>query len=190
MKIHLLAATWLGGIVILSGHASMKTKTYDVEDAYQIYSVLLPREESYRFAESTLVIQQETEVSPHKPEECVTAAAADRFKEAILDYASANGEKWLLQRGFHIEKPYQIVSTNDMKPIFKDGGWKAFYKHYKDSGGYIVMSAVGFNQEHNRAIVYMGSACGQICGQWQLHLLEKVEGQWKPVPGVTCITQS
>jgi len=51
-------------------------KTYDVEDAYRIYSLLLPHEESYGFAKATLIIQEETVskvVAASEP--CVTPEA-------------------------------------------------------------------------------------------------------------------
>ena len=34
-----------------------------------------------------------------------------------------------------------------------------FFRRYPDSGGYIIVSAVGFNKEMTRAIVYTGSSC-------------------------------
>ena len=40
------------------------TEKYQAEDAYQIYSLLVPQEESYPFAKGTLVIQMETVVHP------------------------------------------------------------------------------------------------------------------------------
>jgi hypothetical protein len=48
------------------------------------------------------------------------------------------------------------------------------------------MSAVGLNQEKTRAVVYTGSSCGGLCGRWSFHLLDKLDGNWKTVPGVTC----
>jgi hypothetical protein len=161
-------------------------KTYDVEDAYRIYSLLLPHEESYGFAKATLIIQEETVskvVAASEP--CVTPEAARRFKDAIADY-NLNRKQGLLKRQFQIEKSYEIVSSDTIGALFKDGGWDSFYKRYPDSGGYIIMSAVGFNKEKTRAIVYTGSSCGDLCGSWSFHLLEKIDGNWKEVPGVSC----
>jgi hypothetical protein len=95
-----------------------------------------------------------------------------------------------LQRRFQIEKPHEIVSSDDIGVDFKDGGWEGFHQRYPDSGGYIIMSAVGFNKEKTQAIVYTGSACGGLCGLWRFHLLEKIDGKWKKVPGVTCAMYS
>jgi hypothetical protein len=116
----------------------------------------------------------------------VTPEAASRFKDAIADYKRLNKKPWLLQRQFQIEKPYEIVSSDAIGVLFKDSGWDSFYKRYPDSGGYVIMSAVGFNKEKTRAVVYTGSACGGLCGLWRFHLLEKIDGNWKEVPGVSC----
>ena len=189
MGIHSLVAAFLCWSVIAAGQAPVAAKAYDVEDAYQIYSLLLPNEESYGFAKGTLIIQEGTVSNPVSLQ-CVTPEAASRFKDAIADYKLLSSKQWLLQRRFQTAKPYEIVSSNDITVAFKDGGWDGFYKRYPDSGGYIVMSAVGFNKEITRAIVYTGSSCGGLCGSWRFHLLEKIDGKWKEVPGVTCAMYS
>jgi len=84
-------------------------------------------------------------------------------------------------------RPAPDVTDRDaIQDLFKDNGWKSFYKSYPQSGGYVIMSAVGFNREKTRAIVYTGSSCGALCGSWRFHLLEKINGNWKEVPGVNC----
>jgi hypothetical protein len=172
---------------IALGQTSVAARTYDVKDAYQIYSLLLPHEESYSFAKGTLTIQEETVSNQDVSEPCVTPQTAIRFKDAIADYNRLNRKKqWLLRRQFEIEKSYEVVSSDAIGVLFQDGGWDSFYKRYPDSGGYIIMSAVGFNKERTRAIVYMGSSCGVLCGSWRFHLLEKIDGNWKEVPGVSC----
>jgi hypothetical protein len=82
-----------------------------------VYSVLLPHEESSRFAKGTLVIQQETVSKPIKESPwgaCLTPEAANTFKDAIADYERVSRRQWLLQRHFQIEKPYEIVSSDAM----------------------------------------------------------------------------
>ncbi len=187
MGIRSLVAACFCWSAIAAGQTSVAAKTYDVEDAYRIYSLLLPHEESYGFAKATLIIQEETVskvVAASEP--CVTPEAARRFKDAIADYNRLNRKQGLLKRQFQIEKSYEIVSSDTIGALFKNGGWDSFYKRYPDSGGYIIMSAVGFNKEKTRAIVYTGSSCGGLCGSWSFHLLEKIDGNWKEVPGVSC----
>jgi hypothetical protein len=52
------------------------------------------------------------------------------------------------------------------------------------------MSPISFNKARTLAVVYTGSSCGNLCGRWSFHLLEKINGNWKEVPGVTCMMLS
>jgi hypothetical protein len=174
---------------IAAGQTSVAAKTDDVKDDYLIYSLLLPHEESYRLAKGTLIIQEETVSQRNASEGCVTPEAASRFKDAIADYNRPNRKQGLLQRQFQIEKPYEVLSSDAIGALLKDG-WDSFYKRYPESGGYLIMSAVGFNKERTRAIVYTGSSCGGLCGSWRFHLLEKIDGNWKEVPGILCFMVS
>ena len=162
---------------------------YDESEAYQIYSLLLPHEESHEFADGTLVIQEET-VSEHLEAKCLTAAAKRKFKEAIVDYERANSKQWLLQRLFQSEKPYELVGSDAIKAAFKERFGDSFKSRYPGSGGYITLSAVGFNNTKTLAVVYTGSSCGGLCGMWGFHVLEKVNGKWKTAGGVSCFTVS
>jgi hypothetical protein len=140
MGIRSLVAACLCWSAIAAGQYSVGAKAYDVEDAYQIYSLLLPDEESYGFATGTLIIQEDT-VSDPVSLQCVTPEAARRFKDAIADYKRLNSKQWLLQRRFQIEKPYEIVSSDSIRVASKDGGWEGFHKRYPNSGGYIITSS-------------------------------------------------
>ncbi len=170
---------------------SSAVKPYDVDEAYEVYSILLPHEESAEFAKGTLVIQQDT-VAEELSENCLMKEAADKFKDAIADYKRANGETWLLQRKFQSKAAYELVNAETIHTFFKKdgGGWKGFYKRYPESGGFVIFSAVGFNKDRTKAIVYSGSSCSGVCGRWSFHLLEKVEGKWKETGGVTCYSVS
>ena len=57
-------------------------RPYEEPDAYQIYSLLLPHEESYGFAQGVLIIQEETVASAAVFGACLSAAVAKRFKVA------------------------------------------------------------------------------------------------------------
>ena len=173
-----------------SAQNATAAEPYSVDDAYRIYGVLLPQQESAEFAKGTLVIQEETVSNPEAPERCLTAAAANKFKDAIADYKRVNSKPWLLQRQLQIEKPYEIVGTKTIDVLFRQGGWDAFYERYPDSGGYVIFSAVGFNQDKTQAIVYAGSSCGNLCGRWSLHLMEKIAGKWEQAPGINYVTVS
>jgi hypothetical protein len=41
------------------------------------------------------------------------------------------------------------------------------------------VSAVGFNADGKRALVYVGHGCGGLCGGGTYHLLVKKDGKWQ-----------
>ena len=146
-----------------------------------IYSLLLPQEESYRFAKDTLMIREKTLPDIGVTEACLTSAVANKFKDAIAGFNRFHSKKWLLQRQLQIEKPYKIVSS---------GVIAALPDYPPSSAAYVEMSPVGFNHEKTQAIVYIGSSCGGLCGSWRFHLLGKLHDNWKEAPVATCILAS
>jgi hypothetical protein len=42
------------------------------------------------------------------------------------------------------------------------------------------VSAVGFNKDHNLALVYIAHHCGGLCGGGTYHLMAKKDGKWMP----------
>jgi hypothetical protein len=167
---------------------------YEDQDAYEIYRLLIPHEESYEFGKGTIVIREETVPGPAESGGCFSGETASKFKDAIGDFKRMNAKRWLLQRLFQIERPYELVSTEEIETAFGEKGtregWEDFNARHPDSGGYFVMSAVGFNQDKTLAVVYTGSTCGGLCGRWSFHLLRKVDAKWKTLPGVHCVTVS
>ena len=167
------------------------------EDAYQVFSALLSRPKP-NIPGKTLIIQQETvphlqdpsDKFPEGPEACVFPDVVLKFKDAIADYNRVNQKRWLLQRNFKTDDSYELVTSDTLKLLFSHGDWDGFYKRYPGSHGVISLSAVGFNREKTLAILYGGTACGGLCGSWSFQLLEKVDGKWKTVPGVSCHTVS
>jgi hypothetical protein len=167
-------------------------KAYDIDEAYQIYSLLIAHEEAYQFGKATAIIQEDT-VSHPLDAGCFEAKAAGRFKEAFADYREVQKRTWLLQRRFQIERPYELVSSDTIRQFFNERGpegWKELNQCYPDSGGFIIVSPVGFNKSKTLAVVYTGSSCGGLCGRWIFHLLEKDRDRWKAVSGVTCVAMS
>ena len=78
---------------------------------------------------------------------------------------------------FRLGTPYLVVPTADITTRFHDvpgdpnSGWADFYKRYPDSGGFMIVSAVGFDASKERAMVYMAHQCGLLCGGGTHHFL-------------------
>ena len=189
-RITLVAMLFSGCVSNGVAQNSIAGERYSDHDAYQIYDLLLPQEEVYSFGKGTIVIREETEANQAVPEGCLFPDAVAQFKDAIADYNRLNHKRWLLQRSFEIERPYELVNSDTINSLLSGTAWEGFYQRYPDSGGFIVFSAVGFNQERTRALVYSGSSCGNLCGSWSFHLFQKANGHWKQVPGVSCHTAS
>jgi hypothetical protein len=155
-------------------------KPYDIEEAYKVYSLVLPHEESYGFAKDTLMIRDNT-VAEDVAGGCLTQADTHRFKDAIAGYNRVYKGKWTLQRHFQIEKPYRIVGSEVIS---------ALPDHPQSAASYVSVSPVGFNRDKTQAIVFVESSCGGLCGSWRFHLLEKVHGTWNEVPVATGVGAS
>jgi hypothetical protein len=158
-------------------------------EAYAVYASLLPNEWSVRVAHAKrLVFQEETATNwgcmlNGKPLE-------EDWRPVVDSLRSENARPRRLRGGFSLGMPYLVVASSDMTASFRgvpNDPWAAFYKRYPDSGGVMIVSAVGFDVSRKRAMVYMAHSCGLLCGGGMHHLLEKADGAWREVklPGVS-----
>jgi hypothetical protein len=155
---------------------------YDDSEAYQVYNVLLPGEGAFSGAQGTVVIEQDTTTrSLYR----LAPEAATKFAEAIADFDHASGQTRLLQRQFEVPKPYELVKRDTIDGFFKEqaprDGWKHFYERYPESGGFITLSAVGFNKSRTQAAVYIVTHSGPHGMDARLYLLEKRGDKWVQV---------
>jgi hypothetical protein len=168
-------------------------KPVDDPDAYAAYASLLPTEWTVRYAHAkTLLFQQETETNWN----CMPAGKPleTEWKPVVDSFRTENAGVRRLLGGFQLGVSYVVLPAAEIKasfelvtgdPLF---GWTGFQQRYPDSGGSImVVSAVGFDPEKRRAMVYMAHSCGSLCGGGTHHLLEKVDGAWRAakLAGVT-----
>jgi hypothetical protein len=164
-------------VVCAAAQGFNAAKPYDVGEAYHIYELLLPKEEAYGITKGTLLIRKETITNIGLSLRCHSAEAEGRFRDAITDFNDTVTTKWLLQPRFQVNKPYEVVSQDILASLPLGEG----------EGSYVEVSAVGFNHDQTRAIVFISSKCG-LCGTGSYHLLEKVHGSWKEAQGVSCAT--
>jgi hypothetical protein len=162
--------------------AQMKQpEPYQVAEAYEIYSAILPTRWPVTEAHAkTLLIRAETGSGPDmclKPE----GESVSIVGPAIADFIEVNKKPWLLQKAFQINQPYEFIFDKELDGIFSDGvhGWKSFNEKYPDSGGYNEFSAVGFNADKTVAVVYAAHSCGGLCGGGEFYVLAKKEGKWQ-----------
>lgn len=175
---------------VLMGQES--PKPYDDSDAYEVYAAIIGNEWPISAAKATrLVLQAEITTFPFRPM-CLKPAPGDELTlgPLLTSYTKANEEPRVLQKSFKLDIPYELVSRSELDKIFAPNseGWKPFNTKYPNSGGFIHMSAVGFNADKTLALVYMGHWCGGLCGGGTHHLLEKRDGNWIEIPwrGESC----
>ena len=155
-------------------------KSYEDAEAYEVYSAILPTEWPQLLGNAkSLAIRSETKgykmcLQPEAESEKIIG-------QAISEYVKLNKETWLLKRGLNIEKPYELIPYDELRSALKQGGWENFYKQYPNSGGWIELSAVGFNADKTVAVVYMGHHSWSLSGGGRFHVLQKKDGKWTPL---------
>ncbi len=187
LKIHIVTVLMLAMVIPTGGRPQRSPSTpqpLDDPEAYKVYAALLPGEWTVRSAHAkTLVFQQETMTNPT----CMPSGKPleTDWLPVLKDFTSANAAPKLLRAGFDVGVPYVVVPSADIQTTFQSptasrtGGWDGFYQKYPESGGYMAVSAVGFDASKQRAIVYMEHSCGLLCGGGTHHLLEKIGGVWR-----------
>jgi hypothetical protein len=151
---------------------------YEDADAYEVYAAVLPLDWVWRDAKAKkLVIRSATTTY----EMCLRPEPESEkiIGSAIANYLKQNEKPKTLQRQFNLEKPYELLTASQIESAFGQGGWDRFYEMHPDSGGYIQLSAVGFNATKTVAVVYMGHHCGLLCGGGQFYVLQKRDGKWQ-----------
>lgn len=105
----------------------------------------------------------------------------------VNDYNEKNYRRssQLLENLFELKSKIVLVNDSEIKELFAEGceeGWGKFYQKYPNSQGITTLSRVGFNQEKNRAIVYIGTQSHCLAGIGNLVDLQKDQsGNWKIV---------
>jgi hypothetical protein len=156
-------------------------------EAYRVYAALLPDEWTVQSAHAeTLVFEEETSMSG--PCSLPSGGALEtEWRDVLDDFRQRNATPMRLRPGMALGIPYLVVSRASLQALFatvgeeRAGGWTTFYDMYPRSGGYMTISAVGFNVQKTRAMVYIGHSCGNLCGGGTYHFLEKSSRGWREV---------
>jgi hypothetical protein len=133
------------------------------QDVYDIYSLLLRREMPPSWGVKRWIIKEATEKGPLAM--CIRPPANQEaiYRPIIQDFEQKNQLRFLLERNFDLPE-YDLVAYPD--------------RLVPPSGLLFEVSAVGFNSDHTRALVYVGHYCGRTCGSGMYHLMAKTAGRW------------
>ena len=165
----ILAGTSLVGPGALAGQEPSPLAVDDPE-AYRVYAFLLSTEWPRNAARpKVLLIQQETTRWDcfGKPLETALADRYTTWKPVLDAYRAANQAVRTVLPGQELGFPSTVATAREIG------------RAYSNWGGYIQVSAVGFDAAEMRAMLYMAHPCGGLCGGGSLHLLEKVNGDWR-----------
>lgn len=107
--------------------------------------------------------------------------------EVIADFELKQKSPIQLTRSFAQTPKFTFISQKEYDTIFDAKGdfdrqaknWSKFYEKYPDSGGYILLSNVGYNKMKDEALVYFVHWCGTLCGTGHYVLVEKVDEKWE-----------
>lgn len=157
------------------------------ESSYAIYAALLPEQWPVKDAKArSLVLREETttysQCEPSGP------PVQGEWRDVLEAYRRENAQPRKVLAGRDLGLPYVVLALADFKTIMTWNpadpsvlGWNLFYRRYPDSGGYINVSAVGFDESRRRALVYMGHWCNNLCGSGTYYLLERTNDKWRQV---------
>jgi hypothetical protein len=164
---------------------------YDNSEAYRVYSALLSSK--YFAKETTLryVIEAETTSPQELFSECFPSQDNLGFSDwqTFLDLKKEGQVPRILENNFEPTARYQVVPRNLLYAQLNGEGvlWGGFHKHYPDSAGIISISSVGFNENKDRALVYVSFTCGDLCSGAHFYTLEKRGNSWQIIePAASC----
>jgi hypothetical protein len=172
----LLAAAELSG----SGDYSGSGEPYDVADAYQVYSALIPKVSSNPETNTWFIridtfplLRHGSSLDARDRKKLKQARGADT---ALDDYLKVNEKHWLLQRKFTLPRPYKLVTRDEIKAMFPDD-----FRGGSFGELWLELSAVGFNANKTLAVVYMASFCTTqcCCAEGNSYVLQKQNGKWQ-----------
>jgi hypothetical protein len=175
-ELKLFSLESMGACQRSSGEFSGSGKPYDVAEAYQVYSAIIP-EVSPNPETNTWFISIDTLPTGRSLDD----QAREQWKQtrgsdtALDDYFKVNRKIWLLQRKFTLPKPYELVTSDEIKAMFP--------RHFRGNFGelWLELSAVGFNADKSLAVVYMSHVCTTqcCCAEGTSYVLQKQNGKWQ-----------
>jgi len=179
------------------------------KDSYEIYSILLKTELPPQWKITAWAITQETQSFPaygasqdYSVEACLRISPEQEsiYRPLFADYRVKNQKANILKRKFDLPE-YALLTPGDVKaiqhrqrPVVRSSVEEHDHLVFPFNATVIFhVSAVGFNQDRSRALVYAGHDCGSLCGGGRYHLMVKKDGQWqedREFRGMSCAWMS
>jgi hypothetical protein len=104
----------------------------------------------------------------------------ESWQSVLDDYVRQNSIKRTLRPLF----AFKLLASEEIENAFRDSPdveWTRFWNEI-DRNGYAEVSAVGFDKDKTRAIVYSALHCGGTCGKGMHTAWQKRGGRWEAAP--------
>jgi len=180
------------GIAIAQPNSDPAHLTARQQDAYAIYSMLMPgtvlanlgSSQNQRWAIADTTVNYE-DINPALAPEAALKAPNEhprRFHDAVLDYEQRRGERQTLVPAFRLDRPYALLTQADIQDFrvarTTAAPGNASTQKYSGYPGINYFSDVYFNPQRNAALVYQLAWCGSFCSLGEWVYLEKHDGHW------------
>ncbi len=149
----------------------------EIEDEYAVYSAIL--NDVKRENKVIVVTDQTTQGFAGGSDFTDDNKVSVQYNEAFTNHNEKNKKRQKLTNDFNSTVKTVIISIKDKEKLLH-GNYRRVkaYTKYANAYTFIEFSRVGFNEEHNKAVLYFGTTCGPLCGGGNRVFLEKVNGKW------------
>ena len=168
-------------------------------DSYAIYSLLLPGQpfssmapnQTTRWAIAATTVNF-NDMNPRiAPQGLLQPPPGNEkaFHQAVRDFEIRRFERLTLQPKFQVNHAYDLLSADQVAALraaksSPDPG-SQLQSRFASYPGVTFFSEVYFDATQQAALVYMSNWCASLCAQGQWIYLEKRNGQWQRMSGIT-----
>ena len=101
-------------------------------------------------------------------------------KDLISDFNSKNRLKSKILDKFESYFEYQLFSSKEYSEIIESANsWQIIEEQYPDIKTILSFSRVGLNSDENKALLFVRTNCGPLCGATYYLLFSKSDSKWK-----------
>jgi len=185
--IFLSSVIFIVELFIIGNISASAQNAPDLEE-YLVYASLL--EQKFIRPETTeLVIRKQTMIDDFEDKRRrnkILDLSKLLGEEIISDFESRNKNSAELTDKFNLKVKMNFLDE-EIKEIFGSNHplnsnperWESFHKKYPTAGWVVALSRVGFNKQKTEAFIFVGDACGFVCGEGNAYLLLKKDNLWK-----------
>ena len=154
-------------------------------EAYAVYAAIVPNQWPIRVAKARRLAVSE---STGYLAECLPSGGPmeTTWKPVLESFKRENANPRRILSDRQIGVPYVVLAAEATQQFFVgssdlNASWQRFYEAHPESGGITSWSAVGFDADKRRALVYVGHGCGSLCGEGHYVFMEKQGSAWRPI---------